>query len=105
MKSPCCVTVYIFSVSFVYGEKVNSKEICDEINIFFLSNAESAFLFQIKVRLSPKTHGYPNLTLRVFLRGYTFAMVTTYGTKIITCSLMIEHLCHTITIKVTDKDW
>ena len=48
MKSPCCVTVYIFSVSFVYGEKVNSKEICDEINIFFLSNDESAFLFQIK---------------------------------------------------------
>lgn len=106
MKSPCCVTAYILSVSFVHGKKANSEEICNEIYIlFFGSNAESAFLFQIKVRLSPKTHGYPNLTLRVFLRGYTFAMVTTYGTKIITCSLMIEHLCHTITIKVTDKDW
>ena len=55
--------------------------------------------------LSPKMHGYPKLTLRVFLRGYTFTMVTTYGTKIITCSLMIEHLCHTITITVTDKEW
>ena len=58
---------------------------------FFLSNAESAC--------------YPKLTLRVFLRGYTVAMVTTYGKKIMTCSLMIEHLCHTITITVTDKEW
>ena len=31
-------------------------------------------------------------------------MVTTYGKKkIMTCSLMIEHLCHTITIIVTDR--
>ena len=48
---------------------------------FFLSNAESAFLFQIKASLSLKPHGYPKLILRVFLRGYTVAMVTTYGKK------------------------
>ena len=48
---------------------------------FFGSTAESTFLFQIKALLSLKTHGYPKLTLRVFLRGYTVAMVTTYGKK------------------------
>ena len=35
MKSPCCVSVYILSVSFVHGKKANSQEICNEIYILF----------------------------------------------------------------------
>ena len=80
MKSPCCVTVYIFSVCFVYGEKVNSKEICNEIYIFLEAMLSQHFCSRLK-RDSLKTHGYPKLTLRVFLRGYAVAMVTTYGKK------------------------
>ena len=49
MKSPCCVTVYIFSVSFVYGEKVNSKDICDEINIFFKAMLSQHFCSRLKL--------------------------------------------------------
>lgn len=48
MKSPCCVTVYIFSVCFVYGEKVNSKEICDEIHIFLEALLSQHFCSRVK---------------------------------------------------------
>lgn len=48
MKSPCCVTVYIFSVCFVYGEKVISKEICDEIHIFLEALLSQHFCSRLK---------------------------------------------------------
>ena len=48
----------------------------------------------------------PKLKLRVFLMGYTVAMVTANSKKTIpTCWPMIGHLFYTITIIVTDKDW
>lgn len=49
MKSPFCVTVYILSVCSVYGEKVNSKEICDEIYIFLEAMLSQHFCSRLKL--------------------------------------------------------
>ena len=44
--------------------------------------------------------------LRVFLRGYTVAMVTYCVKKIIaTCSTMIEKFFDTMVVASSDKEW